>query len=350
MLPFFCSLRVQVFISGVIDNEPDFKDKLIGGLSQALTDVDPKDLPAIEFRYNRTPLYYPDKKPQKEVLSSDGILKLNWITKYNDILPSVVIVLFSFSTDWPINEWVRRESALFEYYSKVKNPLGARDIRVILTAFKTGSGFQDVFEERMASLKRRFQIDSRNVVVLTAVDMAPGSQSIKRFAKTIREFSTHFYITQGKRVRSIEKNLKANEYMLIARYNFKVSFLGEFLGQNSRALRHYKSAYSALMELYDDSPLRPHTASFTAAIEDTTSEQAKAVAEWVNYKVCLLLLRTGQLRDASMQLRTHVLAFKNPSHGTQLWSHFSWIADQYVIFAQLLDMCNINPSFIDADR
>ncbi len=341
---------MQVFVSGVIDNEPDFKDRFISYLTQSLTESDPRDLPPMEFRYNKNPLYFPDKKPAKEVLSTDGILKLNWITKYNDILPSVVAILFTFSVDWPIGEWVRRESALLEYYTRVKNPLNARDIRLMLLPYRTGTGFPDVYEDRLSALKRRFQIDSRNVVVIAPADMVPGSPVIKRLGKTIREFSSYFYITQGKRVRNIEKGLKAGEHLLMARYNFKVSFLSEFQGQTSRALRHYKSAYNALVELYDDSPGRANSSSLTVSIEDSISEQAKAVAEWVNFKICLLLLRTGQLRDASQQLRTHVSAFRNPCAATPLWSHYAWLSDQYIIFAQLLDLCNMNPSFIDADR
>lgn len=313
-------------------------------MSNYLLESDQKDVPPIEFRLFRNQQYFPEKKPQKETMSIEGIMKLFWITKYNDILPSVLIVTFSFSADWPISEWVRRESAILEYFSKIKNSLYSRDIKIVLVPFRTGAGFQDVYEDRINSVKKRFQIDSRNLIVLTAGDMiAPGSSTVRRLSKTIREFSTSFYASHAKRVRNIEKSLRATDFILIARYNFKVSFLSEFQGQSARALRHYRTAYAALTTIYND-------ASNHIGSQSSIFEQAKVFGEWINYKICLLYLRTSLLKEASSQLRAHITAFSKPLQSSPLWFHYSWVADQYIIFAQLLDVCGISSSFIDADR
>ncbi|CAM9269614.1 unnamed protein product, partial [Ectocarpus fasciculatus] len=281
-------------------------------------------------------------------MSTGGILKLNWITKYNDILPSVVVLTFSFSAEWPITDWVKRESATLEYVTKVKNSLHSRDIKLILVPFRTGGGSHDVYEDRINAMKKRFQLDGRHLIVVATTDLSPpGTTTIKRLSKTVREFSMSYYVTHAKRVRNIEKSVKATEPTLIARYNFKVSFLSEFQGQTARALRHYRTAYSALAALYDEAvqQILPETNTDTSVYE-----QAKAVAEWINFKICMLYLKSNSLKEASQQLRGHITAFSKPVPGSSLWGHYAWVSDQYVIFAQTLDVCSTDPTLMDADR
>lgn len=335
----------QVFVIGVVDHDLSLKDKLVSLMSGYLQETDQKEIPAIEFRSIKTQQYFAEKKSQKEIMCMDGILKFNWISKYNDIIPSVVMLTFSFSAEWPITEWVKKESTVLEYVTKIKNSLHSRDIKLVLIPFRTGGGHQDVYEDRINAMKKRFQLDGRYLTVISTADLAvPVTTAVKRLSKSIREFSMAFYVTHTKRVRNLEKSVKATEPLLIARYNFKVSFLSEFQGQSARALRHYRTAYSALTSLYDEGVCR------SASMDVSIYEQAKTLAEWINYKICLLYLRINLLKEASQQLRSHISSFSKPIPGGEIWAHFAWVSDQYVIFAHSLDLCNVSTALIDADR
>jgi hypothetical protein len=255
-----------------------------------------------------------------------------------ELVPSVVVMITNFCIDWPAGEWIRRESNAMEILSKLRNAVTPRDVKVILVAIKTGAGIidRDVIEERTNSMKKHFQLDGKNFMVMSVADLNPLSPVIKRLSKTIHEFSSAYYSSQSRRLKNIERMVRPSDFILISRFNFKVAFFYEFQGQASRALRHYKQCYVALIDTMDH-------------CEDEMLDQVKAVAEMVNFKICSNMLLTGVAKDASAQFRSHISHFSSAYSGRP-WRHYAWIAEQYIIYADMLTRYNINSSFTDADK
>jgi hypothetical protein len=255
-----------------------------------------------------------------------------------ELVPSVVVMITNFCIDWPAGEWIRRESNAMEILSKLRNAVTPRDVKVILVAIKTGAGIidRDVIEERTNSMKKHFQLDGKNFMVMTVADLNPLSPIIRRLSKTIHEFSSAYYSNQSRRLKNIERMVRPSDFILISRFNFKVAFFYEFQGQASRALRHYKQCYVALIDTMDH-------------CEDEMLDQVKAVAEMVNFKICSNMLLTGVAKDASAQFRSHISHFSSAYSGRP-WRHYAWIAEQYIIYADMLTRYNINSSFTDADK
>lgn len=247
-------------------------------------------------------------------------------------------MITNFCVDWPAGEWIRRESNALEILSKLRNALNPRDVKVILVAIKTGTGIidKDVIEERTNSMRKHFQLEGKNFMVMTVADLNPLSPVIRRLSKTIHEFSSAYYSSQSRRLKNIERMVRPSDFILIARFNFKVAFFYEFQAQASRALRHYKQCYVALIDTMDH-------------CDDEMLDQIKSVAEMVNFKICANMLLTGVSKDASAQFRSHISHFASAFSGRP-WRHYAWIAEQYIIYADMLTRYNINSTFTDADK
>lgn len=327
-----------MYVTGSVENEPDLHDRLIAHF-KLVTSEEHKDLPPLHFKSIPNDYTYYAKKTTNEQPSTDGILKANWFRKHSELIPSVVVMLASFSVDWPVTEWYRRENATLEMLNRVRAGVNSREIRIILVVLRTGVGSmdKDVFEERINSLKKHVQMDGRNFALLSTHDIAPTSSHLRRVAKTIRDYSSAYYISQGRRLKTSEKNIRLADSLLIARYNVKVSYFYEFQGQSSRSLRHYRQSFQALVDMIEPSD------------ESILMDQIKAVAEMVNFKICAILLKTGMFKDAAAQMRQHLQHFLKLT-SKRPWAHFAWISDQYVIYAQLLTQYAVNPTYVDADR
>jgi hypothetical protein len=308
----------------------------------------------------------PEKKPPKEYLSVEGILKQNWLLKYYESIPSVVVFFVSFNCDWNATEWTRRETAFTEKYSRLKAVLSAREVKVITVMIKIGSGLleKDIFDERLSTLKRHCQFDNKTFFFFSSSDFFSETSNLKRVVKYLREFSSSFYTFQIKKFKNSEKSLSSDKYtnkntsyeaILRARLNFKIAFLNEFSSQFTYCLKHYRQAYYALASSIDN-------------IDEEMFDQVKAVAEMAHFKICNHLLtsynanttsstssssnpnsnvitaspNSSLLEEAFLQFKNHISTFtKLYSSSRQTWRHYGWIASQYLVFSQLLDTYRI---------
>jgi hypothetical protein len=322
-----------VFVTGFVENEPDIHERVI----KSVAIDDSKDGP-IQYQSISMSHKFWEKKSPKEHPSTDGILKSHWLKKHVQMIPSVVIMITNFCVDWPAGEWIRRESYNAEVLNKLRTTLNARDVKIVLIAVRTGSGMidKDIIEERTNSMKKHFGLDGRNIMVMTLSDFNPLSPLVRRLAKTIRDLASTYYVSQCRRLRNIERMVRPQDHILIARYNFKVAFFYEFQNQSPRALRHYKHGYIALVDMVDSA-------------DDDMLDQVKAVAEMINFKICNIMLSSGVAKDAAVQFRSHVANFSSAFSGRP-WKHYSWVSDQYIIYADILAKYNISSAFTDADR
>ena len=68
-----------------------------------------------------------------------GLLRDNWIHKHRELLPSTVILVTTFSVDWSSSEWMRREASFFDRYTRLKNSVAGRDVKIVLLPVRVGA-------------------------------------------------------------------------------------------------------------------------------------------------------------------------------------------------------------------
>ncbi len=335
---------LQIFLIGSVENEPDIHTKIIRVIETNIRDTDNKDQPVILFRSVTADYNFPEKKPQKEHLSTEGILKHNWPSKHFELIPSVVILAVSFSVDWGATEWQRREYIIHDKYNRLKAILSPRDIKIVVVAIRIGVGSieKDVVDERISSLKRHLPLDSKSFVFLSPSEVTADNVYMKKISKSIRESSSLFYSTRIKQLKTVQKSITEKQYkgavesILHARYNFKIAFYYEFQGQAGQSLRYYRMCYEAL-------------ALSVETVDEELFEQVKTVAEMAHFKICNMLLYATSVIEAFQQFRTHMTRFSK-LYSEHPWKHYAWVSDQYVVFAQLLELYAVNDSLPDADR
>ena len=145
-----CNLNsYKVFLTGVIESEPDIHSRVIRTLelsSKELSELTSSSSPSKDY-VQQTPVYrtisldynFPEKKPPRESPPTDGLLKINWPLKYFEVLPSVLIYTVPFSTDWANGEWTRKESSIYDRFARLRNLLAPREIKIIVIAIKVGT-------------------------------------------------------------------------------------------------------------------------------------------------------------------------------------------------------------------
>ena len=62
-------------MTGQVETEPDIHDRLIRVFQNSYKDIDSKEQSTVNFKSVATEQAIPEKKPPKEILSTEGILK-----------------------------------------------------------------------------------------------------------------------------------------------------------------------------------------------------------------------------------------------------------------------------------
>ena len=176
-------------------------------------------------------------------------------------------------------------------------------------------------------------------MMLTMSEIVAGSTTIRRVIKAVRDLSSNYYAAQGKRARSIEKGSTVKgtfENVVSARYSFKVGYFNEFLGQRAQSLKYYKLSFQAL-------------ANAAEVIEEDLIDQVKMLADYTNFKICSIYLRSGAVRESTMQFKGLIVHF-GKVYCDMVWRHQSWLSNQYLVYAQLLDFHGCPDPFMETDK
>lgn len=81
----------------------------------------------------------------------DGILKANWLKKHSEVVPSVVVMVTTFCTDWPAGEMLRRQTLVSDQLNHLRNMLAGRETKIFVCLVRTGSGNidKDMLDDRL---------------------------------------------------------------------------------------------------------------------------------------------------------------------------------------------------------
>jgi hypothetical protein len=182
-----------------------------------------------------------------------GVLKTSWLHKHHHVLPSVVLALFDFKPQASAQEWAAQENKIAEEVHKLKRQLEVRECRRFIVLQEEGStrlSESSLVEERLSSLRRRCELDSKSVIMLNTAEMTPGSQKMHWLEDKLRALSLEYYQLQAKRVKKHKRHInKTNQLALHVRHSFKIAHFYEFRRQTDKMLKHYSAAYKLVRDL-----------------------------------------------------------------------------------------------------
>ncbi|EDV21594.1 uncharacterized protein TRIADDRAFT_30200 [Trichoplax adhaerens] len=322
----------------------DFTSQPLGFI--ALTGLDIKynaihrsiwDSFTVNRRPDRVPLHfnllsgdYEYRKPKSKRSTYEwyipkGIIKMDWMQKHINEIPSVLVIFYDL--DWNDPQWKEKQVECVSRVEIARSSLQGRNTKIAVVLIQTAAplppGEDMVAAERAATLCTACELSSKSLFVLPHnPDHLYGY--IIRLENAYYELSQAYYHGECRRVKSRKELLNKQKHeVLIVRHQFKIAFFCELRQDRTSALKHYKLAYSNLKEL------EPNYRNML---------ETKLCASFFNYKICRLCFLDGSPVDAIAQFRSHVDYFKKKSGYAELaFIDAAWISHQYSIFGDLFD-------------
>eukprot|EP01133_Synstelium_polycarpum_P008031 gene8031-9435_t len=259
-----------------------------------------------------------------------GILKANWIHKHTVSLPAVV----SLFIQWPDDKTSKAHDAILAQIDQVKANIKPRNVK-LMVIIVTSSPNVDVYDEKFTLIRRRADIDPKYFLFLNKAEM---KAFVKKWEKLAIELSDLHYKEECHMSKSqISRNTHP---FLVIRYHFKIAYYSEFRSDMNTALKYYTFAYHSLKDWKPNNDAK-----------GLRFAELRAVASFLNFKICKLYLWSSNLNEAVQQFEKHIRLFKiffGPDD--KEFGHFAWISKEYQIFAELLELApNTNKSQYSAN-
>eukprot|EP01132_Coremiostelium_polycephalum_P010272 gene10272-12599_t len=251
-----------------------------------------------------------------------GIIKANWIHKHCVSLPSVVTLFIQ----WPEDKTIKSIEAILTQIDVVKTNIKNRNVRLMIIIV-TNTPNIDVYDEKFTLVRRRADIDPKYFLFLNKSETNMFKVFVQKWEKLAMELADQFYKEECQNAKS--QITKTTHPFLVIRYHFKIAYYSEFRGDLNTALKYYSFAYNSLK---DWKPNNDH--------RGTRFAELRSVASFLNLKICKIYLWANNLHEAVQQFEKHIKLFKiyfGPSE--KEFTHSSWAAKEYQIFAELLEMC-----------
>ncbi|XP_072972196.1 uncharacterized protein [Typha angustifolia] len=268
-------------------------------------------------------------RKQKDPLASSspaaGILKRDWLLKHRTRVPAVVAAFFrSDHVSGDPAQWLQVCTDL----ENLKSVLYGRSTKLVVVLVQ--SQFSDeLSEDLMIALRKRAEIDSKYLVVLTENDESELRQSLSRLASIFAELCMTYYKEEGRKIRSrIEKKGFASVELNI-RYCFKVAIYAEFRRDWVEALKFYEDGFRALLETIRTSTRLPPIQHLV---------EIKSVAEQLHFKISTLFLHGGKIVEAIAWFHKHIRSYEQlVGEPLVAFLHWEWFSRQFLVFAELLE-------------
>ena len=211
-----------------------------------------------------------------ETYTAPGILRSNWLEKRHQRCPALLVAVFDFDPRLGAAEWAAQEAAALARLHELRASYAKDrlvDVQVVLVraAAVTDPGAttprpddratQDVINERVGGLRRKWPLDSNAVVLVPAADAAPSTPAVVALDVLLRERAAAHYAAHTTRLKRALARIGAAAAAaagtpsavayapLRVRLLFKVAHLQEFRGRPGKALKYYSQAYAALQAI-----------------------------------------------------------------------------------------------------
>lgn len=286
------------------------------------------DSAAIQFKLLGINHEFPTAKPKRnsyEWYIPKGIIKRNWMNKYLNEIPSLVVCFYDL--DWNDPLWNEKKLDCAQKIQSLRTSLEGRSTKIAVVLVQRSAppppGSEDAMAtERATALCAACELPAKSLYVLPHGDHLLGYTS--RLENAFNELAQNFYHHQYRIVKGHKDQLnKTAHAYLFVRHQFKMGFLNELKQDKHMAQKHYQHAYNNLLEM---------------RMVDTNTLEIKTIASFINYKLCRLMFALNQPRDAISQFRAHTDRFRSRTGPEELiFEHHAWMASQYSTFAELFD-------------
>ena len=252
-----------------------------------------------------------------------GIMRTNWFHKHLEVVPAVVLVLAAVRR---ADQWAATEAAVTAFSAAWRAVAAYRGIRFAFVLVVHGGDAPAALDERVALLRRRADVDARQVLVCAA----PPEQLFALCRAAVVELADQHYRAEAKRLKQLARSLpRGAPFALPARLAVKAGFFAELRRDAGAALRHYTTAFARLTEAARLEARQP---------ESLPLHEIKVVAWLVMYRMCALHFQhfhsLGEaVRCFALFANTFRDAYAVPAFH---FAHLAWLAACYQDFAYLL--------------
>ncbi|CAA0841573.1 Unknown protein [Striga hermonthica] len=269
----------------------------------------------------------PTRKPPRDNSEPiGGVIKRDWLSKHRTRIPAVVAALFSSSDiSGDPAQWLQVCNDL----ENLKVTIRGRNIRLVVVVVCEAGHKDDISEDRMIALRKRAEVDSKNLIVFVPDDPLELNQSLSRLWTAFADLANTYYRDEGRKIKMRLEKKSFSSLELNIRYCFKVAVYAEFQRDWSEALKMYEDAYHALRELVGTSTRMPPIQRLV---------EIKTIAEQLHFKMSTLLLHGGKVAEAIVWFRQHIANYRRLEGAPEvIFLHWEWLSRQYLVFAQLLE-------------
>lgn len=283
---------------------------------------------AVQFKLLSNAHEFPTVKPKRnsyEWYIPKGILKRNWMNKYLNDIPSLVVIFYDL--DWNDSMWNEKKIECASRVQSLRAAIEGRSTKIAVVLVQHGAppppGSDDVATtERATALCAACELPAKSLYVLPHGDHLLGYTL--RLENAFYDLAQNFYHLEARIVKNHRDHLnKTTHQYLFVRHQFKMGFLNELKQDQHTAHKHYQLAYNNLLDI---------------RMVDTNALEIKTVASFINYKLCRLMFSLNLPRDAISQFRAHTDRFKLKTGPKELmFEHHAWMSGQFSMFAELFD-------------
>ncbi|TYJ56593.1 hypothetical protein B9479_002685 [Cryptococcus floricola] len=304
-------------------------------------------------------------------LYPDGLIAPVWVRKHSELVPSVFVLFLRLYESPPpptgletIEETRSRESEdrqrekemdelLIKEISDRRRRLVERGIKLTVVLMASSQTLDSpALDPRLSHIRRQSQISSKaSLFVLSPVPADQLPEFVASLQEALYESAFEYYSLHTKRVRRKRSRLPSNPPInspvttssgqkilspqgWAVRYDWKLGWFAEIRGEVEMARRHYEDCWNELAKMFaSTTTLPPRTKRWA---------EAKVLADCVATRICKLSLYDAEGPRALGSFSVHLKRFGDLSRGwgigEETFEFWSWIARQYRIFAELLEM------------
>ena len=311
---------------------------------------------------------FPPSKQRNQYLGyePEGLFKADWFEKHVNKLPSVLLVLLPFEPSLSDNDWTMREDSLQQDLMRVAEQVHGNKIKVMAVLIQQrdypqsqeAKERQQLAKERILSLRRKVDYDSKSVHLLYTFDLHLGSDAVKKMLTSVSNVCVDQLkaeIKHGKDMRTKVSSAQAHvakksQLVLKVRQSLKIGQLYSMRLEEAKSKKEYERAYEDLVQLTHSTLPFP-----------ITMNEVKTVAQIIFFKLCRIHFNQARPGDAVTCFREHMRIFRElPRHRSRAASvgqteeeataletdsllvecdKMAWGARQCMIFADLLREC-----------
>lgn len=299
----------------------------------------------------------------------DGLIAPIWVRKHAEMVPSVFVLFLRLyelreaaddlsnadKEAFLAEELDRQKSAdesLVKEIGDRRKKLGERGIKLTVVLMASGTALDSPsLDPRLSYVRRASALSSRaSLFVLSPVPPEQLSEFVASLQETLHDSAMEYYANHIKKIRRKRARLPTGQAAQVnvppghirtigphgwaARYDWKAAWFAEIRGELDVAKRYYEDCWNELSFMFASTTMLPPRTKRWA--------EAKVLADCVAIRICRLCLYGGDGPKVLVPFHVHLKRFGDMSRGwgigEETFEYWSWLARQYRIFAELLEL------------